>query len=95
MSDSLQRVTAKLVRGSVYHVGALLALSVFAFRFPLALTHLITARIISLSNIMSGSMSHIGELPAEILEHILWYLSGQDIIKMEAVRIPPPRKMSY
>lgn len=39
---------------------------------------------------MSGSIPYIAELSAEILEHILWYLSGQDIIKMEAVRIPPP-----
>ena len=51
---------------------------------------LITARIISPSNVMSGPISHIAELSAEILEHILWYLSGQDIIKMEAVRIPQP-----
>jgi len=36
--------------------------------------------------LMSAPAHHLTELPIEILEKILLYLPGQDIIKMEAVR---------
>jgi len=35
---------------------------------------------------MSASALDLAELPAEILEHVLLHLPGQDIIKMEVVR---------
>lgn len=38
------------------------------------------------TSFMSASISHLTELPIEILEQILLHLPGQDIIKMEAVR---------
>lgn len=36
---------------------------------------------------MSASATHLAGLPTEILEYALLFLPGQDIIKMEAVRI--------
>ena len=36
---------------------------------------------------MSASISHLTELPIEILEQILLHLPGQDIIKMDTVRV--------
>jgi len=46
------------------------------------------------SNVMSASVPRLTGLPAEILEHILLRLPGQDIVKMEAVRrsFANPRK---
>ena len=37
-------------------------------------------------NTMSVKIFHLTELPIEVLEQILLYLPGEDIIKMEAVR---------
>jgi hypothetical protein len=35
---------------------------------------------------MSASTPRLSELPTEILEHVILYLPGQDIIRMEVVR---------
>jgi hypothetical protein len=42
---------------------------------------------------MSTSISSLSELPAEILEHVLLYLPGQDIIKMETVCVVAKNKL--
>jgi len=39
---------------------------------------------------MSAPALHLAELPTETLEHVLLYLPGQDIVKMEEVRRLPP-----
>ena len=48
---------------------------------------------------MSPSAPHLAELPTETLEHVLLYLPGQDIVKMEAVQrlplIPPESSLIF
>jgi len=55
-----------------------------------------TATSVNLSsNVMSAPVPHLTGLPAEILEHVLLRLPGQDIVKVEAVRrsFANPRKL--